>query len=482
MPGDINPGTRELLRLAAEAHFELLSRAVSNSAARNSNGGSLLATLRSLLDRQPNTLRRRILVDPVFVEGLHAGSTLSPILAQWHGAVASRSMTDISPSVQPDQPHLLENSILILRLRNDPNWHGRLRLRTDMCGRLRFPLSNWSIALFDATRGPKSVLSNEAVAGTLTRNELRLTLFNEPCQELVTIPRHELLQMLIGNDDRVESRRLKYGRTSVGARAYFAGAFPGWRVRYDPVFMLDFHRHAPLTGGLVAAILGVIRHHSPRMATELDSLLHAIRGCELPVGDDGTLQSFSDPAMPRNMWINVPYGADDAPRVCPFCFTWFGHELAHTKSYLIETILFLRETGLTTTPARRTEVIQRYGRPIAHRTLLQIPYTHLYEWMLLMDVIEGRFSQLPWDVSGDPAEQGDDLCREIEESFDRIGRDVELTPCGHFAIARLSGLLQEATVRWRRLRPRCAGRASRAGQSLHRMPSQSKDPACTDDA
>ena len=30
------------------------------------------------------------------------------------------------------------------------------------------------------------------------------------------------------------------------------------------------------------------------------------------------------------MGINVTYAQNDEPQLCPFCFTWFGHELGHT--------------------------------------------------------------------------------------------------------------------------------------------------------
>jgi hypothetical protein len=182
--------------------------------------------------------------------------------------------------------------------------------------------------------------------------------------------------------------------------------------------------------------------------------MSAVRGWELPTAAYGTIQSFSDPTLPRVMGINVPYGPDNEPRVCPFCFTWFGHELGHTKSYLVETILHVRGEALTMNQVDYTDVIERYGRALSLRTLLQVPYTHLYEWTLLMDFQKGRFAALPWEIADDPVEFGDDVHQEIVEAFERIERESRLTPCGNAVVARLHSLCSEAQVRWQSLRQR----------------------------
>ncbi len=133
-----------------------------------------------------------------------------------------------------------------------------------------------------------------------------------------------------------------------------------------------------------------------------DSFVSAIRGWELPPAVYGTLHSFSDPTLPRVMGFNVLCTAQDEPQISSFCFTWFGHELGHTKSYLIETILHVLGLSLTPVHGGYTRIMQRYGRRLPIRTLLQIPCTHLYEWVLLTRALEQRFSALPWTVSDDP--------------------------------------------------------------------------------
>jgi hypothetical protein len=182
--------------------------------------------------------------------------------------------------------------------------------------------------------------------------------------------------------------------------------------------------------------------------------MSSVRGWELPTGDYGTIQSFSDPTLPRVMSINVPYAADETPCIFPFCFTWFGHELGHTKSYLIETILHVGGYGLCTNAAEYTDVIERYGRSLSLRTVLQIPYTHLYEWALLMDAVEGNFVALPWKVEENPADVGEEIHAEIVEAFDRIEREARLTQCGHAAVAQLQELTHRAQARWQTLRHR----------------------------
>jgi hypothetical protein len=216
-------------------------------------------------------------------------------------------------------------------------------------------------------------------------------------------------------------------------------------------------RHAELTGGLVAAALTAVAHHAPGVASAFDATMSAVRGWELSPAKYGTLQSFSDPTLPRVMGINVSYAADDQPQLCPFCFTWFGHELGHTTSYLIETILHVHGHSLTTRHGEYTDTIPRYGRIMPVRTLLQIPYTHLYEWILIIEFLEGGFTGLPWTIDDDPFAFGEDIRAEIEEAFDRIDRDVALSAAGTFALARLHELYSGFLERWRGICARPVG-------------------------
>src|SRR5262249_20285207 len=144
---------------------------------------------------------------------------------------------------------------------------------------------------------------------------------------------------------------------------------------------------------------------------------------------------------------------DDEPRIDALCFTWFGHELGHTKDYLIDTILYQEHVTLLRNAAERTPPIPRYGRTLSVRTLFQVPYVHLYEWALLMDFFEGGFGGLPCGVPADIGGVGDDLAAEIREAFALIDDVAQLTPAGVAALKDFHELFERAEARWRRLRP-----------------------------
>ena len=461
MPGDGQRESEKLLRQAADAHRTLLECAASEATASRGTG-RLLPEITALLECSPGrSVARRFLVDPAIVEGLHRAAGISRSLADWHRRVAEPSIANVSPPADAASAHRLGNALLALRLRNDPQWRGRINVRTDLYGRLRFPLCDWTLSLADAEQ-PNAVLSDELVTATLGRHEVRLSQGRPSGRDLLIAPREEWLRMIVRNDPNVDGQRIRFASEGVTARLQFAGLLPGRSTRYEPVTFGDGGGNSALTGGLVAAILNAIDRHAPAIAREFDVLISAVRGWELPEAAYGTIQSFSDPTLPRVMGINVPYGPHGEPRVCPFCFTWFGHELGHTKSYLIETILHVRGEALTTNQADYTDVIERYGRALSLRTVLQVPYTHLYEWTLLMDFLqappsaaraerpgaERAFSGLPWEIDDDALEFGEDIHQEIVDAFDLIEREAELTPCGRAAVARLHSLCSEAQVRW----------------------------------
>jgi hypothetical protein len=431
--------------------------ALESTAKRKSQ--SLLPAIVALLDRPPGrAVARRFLVDPELVEGLHRAAGISPALADWHRRVAEPSIANVTAPADAASAQRLGNSLFALLLRDDPCWRGRIGLRTDVYGRLRFPLCDWSLSLCGGD-GPASVLSDEPVTASLTGRDVRLSLEGPGGADLLIIPREDWLRMLVANEANIDGGRIRFGTGGVTTRLRFASPFPRRRVRYEPVTLVSGAGHAALTGGIVAAVLNAIARHSPAIAREFDRLMATVRGWELPEASYGTIQSFSDPTLPRVMGINVPYGPDDEPRLCPFCFTWFGHELGHTKSYLIETVLHVRGEALTTNQADYTDVIERYGRALSLRTLLQVPYTHLYEWTLLMDLTEGCFAALPWEIADDPIEFGDDIHQEIVEAFDLIERESRLTPCGRAAVGRLHSLCSEAQARWQSIRGRTTGAA-----------------------
>jgi hypothetical protein len=461
LPTDGRRQSASILGDAAEAHRRLLDCAASE-ASGNRAAGRLLPSIAALLNRAPGRqLARRLLVDPAFIEGLHRASGISPAIADWHNRVAEPSIAKVCLPADADSAHRLGNSFLVLLLRDDPTWCGRIALRTDVYGRLRFPLSDWSLSL-EGPAGSGSVLSDERVTASLSRSEVRLSLGARPGHELLVAPRSLWMRMIVGNDRNCDARELRFGASDVMLRLQFAGPIPGWRVRYEPVTIGGRDGHAALTGGLVTAALDAIARNSPAIGREFDGLISAVRGWELPGATYGTIQSFSDPTLPRVMGINVPYGPEGEPHLCPFCFTWFGHELGHTKSYLIETILHVRGEALTTNQSDYTDVIERYGRALSLRTVLQVPYTHLYEWTLLMDFLDEDFAGLPWEIADDPLEFGEDVSHEIVEALDRIERGAKLTPCGRAAVARLHSLRSEAQVRWQAIRGRAHSKTAPA--------------------
>ena len=213
-------------------------------------------------------------------------------------------------------------------------------------------------------------------------------------------------------------------------RLQYASRVGHSQIRYDPVGFQDFQAHAGLTGGLVKRLLVAMRHCSPAVYREFRRYIHAVRGFEFPVSAHGVVGSFSDPTLPGVMGLNISYTSRHEPCVDPFCFTWFGHELGHTKDYLIDTILYEEGLVLVRNPQDRTESIPRYGRSLSVRTLFQVPYVHLYEWALLMDFRDAGFRGLPWRVSADVEAVGDDLAAEIREAFELIQEQAQLTRSG----------------------------------------------------
>jgi hypothetical protein len=222
-------------------------------------------------------------------------------------------------------------------------------------------------------------------------------------------------------------------------------------IRFDPTGFGSDQTHAGLTGGLALGVVSAVRRHSPSVYREMCRLIHTIRGFEFPTTERGTIGSFSDPTLPGVLGINITYTPDDEPCVDPFCFTWFGHEMGHTKNYLVDTILYGEGQTLLTNAAEPTGAIPRYGRSFSMRTLYQIPYVHLYEWVLLMDFYEGGFKGLPWDVPDLVETVGNELAAEIEEAFALIPTKARLTPLGHSALSYFRQLTNENAGRWRAL-------------------------------
>ena len=155
--------------------------------------------------------------------------------------------------------------------------------------------------------------------------------------------------------------------------------------------------------------------------------------------------------MPGIVGINIPYTADGLPRLTPFCFAWFAHELAHTKTYLINSIAYDHGWLFADNPADLSPTIPRYGRSLPVRTLIQLPYVHLYEWTLLMDFYENGFRELPWRVTDDPHDFVDDLQSEIKEAFELIDGVAELTALGVETRTLMTSFYAEERRRWNQL-------------------------------
>jgi hypothetical protein len=195
-------------------------------------------------------------------------------------------------------------------------------------------------------------------------------------------------------------------------------------------------------------LLAAVRLNAREIYRELRTFIQVVRGYELPPTVHGVVGSFSDPTLPGVISINVAYTPENNPRIDPFCFTWLGHELGHTKDYLIDTILHEDGLALTENPSDLVGPIPRYGRTLPVRTIFQIPYVHLYEWALLMDFRAAGFRGLLWRVPEDAATVGEDLNAEIREGFELIREWTRLTPIGTAALSHFRDLHARAIARW----------------------------------
>jgi hypothetical protein len=220
--------------------------------------------------------------------------------------------------------------------------------------------------------------------------------------------------------------------------------------------------HGEQTGAIVAAMIRAVAHNSPSIYRELCAFIHAIRGFELPSAGAGFLQSFSQPVEPGVIGLNVLYSHAEEPLLSPLCFLCLGHELGHTKHYLIDDVVYARRLRFLENGREWTGTIARYGRPLRIRTLFQIPYVHLYEWSLLMDFAHRGFGHLPWSVDDQWRETGEEIAAEIDEAFERILASAQLTPLGLAAIEHLRKLRDDAAARWRKTPAQLSRTARRA--------------------
>ena len=452
-PGAPAANGQDLLAQAASTHEDLLNRAgTSGDPALDGP----LAPLRAYLGGAPTSDRRRLLCHPLFVEGLHGLAPFCPELRRWHDSFTAPPASAAAPAAPP-VPVALGCVALAARLRADRGWQGECDLCTDVLGRLEFPFSDWTVLL---RTDRDDCLAGRAVRLALDSGQACWRLGGADGPPFLVTSRADCLRLIADNEDPCDRRRLEFPDPHVRPRLQCASHLGHSKIRYDPVAFLDFRAHAGLTGGLVGRLLTAIRINSPAVYRELCAFLHTVRGFEFPRSASGAVASFSDPTLPGVMGFAVAYTDRHEPCLDPFCFTWFGHEMGHTKDYLCETVLYGRGEGLVRNPADRTGPVPRYGRPLAVRTIIQVPYVHLYEWALLMDFCEAGFHGLPWRVPADVAAVGEDLAAEIEESFPLIAEWARLTPVGEAAVAYFRELYDRSLARWRALRTRGYHRCS----------------------
>jgi hypothetical protein len=441
-----------LLCEATAAHADLLARACPPDDVELDQA---LAPIRAYLGgRAPPAEKRRLLCHPTFVEGLHTLAAVSPELRRWHDSVCAIPATAFDgEAIRAALGHVA----LAVLLRSNPDWQGECQLRTDVLGRIGFPFSDWSVAL--RTRGG-DCLADRGVTVTLDRDRAWWRLGGSGGPPFLVTSRADCRRLVAENADPCDRRELAFPDPDVRPRLQCAVPIGHSDIGYDPVGFPDGCPHAGVTGGIVQRVLAAIRINSPAVYRELRTFLHTVRGFECPRTAAGAIASFSDPTLPGVMGFAVAYTERDEPCLDPLCFTWFGHEMGHTKDYFCESVLYAHGETLVCNPAERTPVMARYGRPLAVRSLVQVPYVHLYEWALFMDFWESGFSGLPWLVPADVAAAGEDLGAEIAEAFDLIPAVAQLTPVGEAAVAYFRDLFERMQARWRSLRsrgyPRCS--------------------------
>ncbi|HTK75012.1 MAG TPA: hypothetical protein VL371_07105 [Gemmataceae bacterium] len=450
-PGSADVDTADLLDQAATAHAGLVARA--NGRADPVIERSLVPLREFLVGPARAADKRRLLCHPLLIEGLHALAPFCGDLRRWHDSVTAAApdarVTDNDVPVEATKA-ALGNVALVARLREQRSWSGEHELCTDVLGRIGFPFCDWTLTL---NTDRHEFLANEAVTLTLGHDEATWALASAADTPFLVVSRADCLRMILGNDDTLERERLIFPNAVVRPRLQFANRLGRSPIRYDPVGFRDHPDHAGMTGGVVRSLLLAIRRNSPAVYRELCAFTHTIRGFEFPRSQSGVVDSFSDPTVPGVIGISIPYTPQDELCLDLYCFTWFGHEMGHTKDYLCDSILYEQGEKLVCNAAERTDPIPRYGRSLSMRTVFQVPYVHLYEFALFMDFWQAGFRGLPWDV-GDAASLGDDLAAEIAEAFALIDEWTRLTPLGEVALAHFRDLFVAAQKRWQNIRGR----------------------------
>jgi hypothetical protein len=440
MPGRPAASAESVLRRAAVAHDAVLHAALE---AVEPEHCPSLAVIAALLPHDALT-RCRLLCDPLLVEGLHELVSTCDAVRDWHDCTASHRAT---VDDWPTRASLLGNTALTVLLRTDPAWCGRLHLRTDCFGLIRFPLSDWILSL---TVAGAEVMSDQTVSLHLTAQDAVWMLGRDTMRPFLRMPRALLVQLVSHNEACVDAAGMRALDPSLRPRWELAVPLCPDGVRFLPVHCSTRQSRAATCGGLIKCSHDELLRTSPAVHAEFCAYIEWIMGFDLGGQADGIVQSFSEPTRPRLMGFNVPFTDAGEPRLCPFCTTWLGHELGHTKLYLVGSIGWHEGWRFLRNPSEQTGIIPRYGRSLSVRTLFQVPYTHLYEWTLLMDACEDAPDNEP-DPDANPNLFGEDLRAEIEESLERLETVADLTRAGHVAIEHVQRLFAIAERRWEAL-------------------------------
>ncbi len=449
MPGRSTSADSHLLAQAAAAH----AKALFSDAIEGRNPQNIaLDSLRDFL-RGPAAARtkRRLLDHPVLVDALHTLGAGCPDL-NYH-CLPTLDAARLAPHALRDLGHAkLGNATLGLILHSDCQWCGVIDLCSDAFGDICFPGTPWSILLREQTATGVALRPHQVVRLKLGMQHARFYLAEMPEEDFLVLPRGLFTGLVRGNLDFLDSSRIEHPHCTLQPLVQCAVPLGNSGVWFESMPSQESDAHADTTGGILRALLEAMLRHAPGIYAELCTFIGRIRGFELAAVEQGTLESFSMPSAPGVMGFNVVYTDGGQPCLDPFCFTWLGHELGHTLYYLIEDVAYLHQWRFLHNPDELSQVIPRYGRSLRLGTLFQVPYVHLYEWILLMEFLRGDFEGLPWRMAGDPIAFGDDLRDEIEEAFDSIHASAETTSLGQAVLAHIHCLHTQATKQWQALR------------------------------
>lgn len=433
-PGRGPGNEHRLLALAAGAHGRIFM-----ACQRRGCTGAAGAEIEAYLKGPATAAGKRALLDaPQMIQALHAIAAEQAGFFEWGPRGFAREASWGRAA--------LGNFAVTLALRNDPRWCGRVDLAADDYGAVRFWSGPWVILLTPTGDGNAGSIPDRLQL-ELTAEEAVLT---DPSGEVVALgPRAALVSLVAGAESTED---WTFPRDDGGPRASLAHdqSMADAAVHFEPALGAAGCPHAGATAQITDALLETLARHSPGVYAEFRECIGLIRGLETIGFADGTLASFSSPLAPGEMGINICYDGDQ-PRLDPFCFMWLGHELGHTRSYLIGDAGFIHGWRFLDNPDEMTRPIPRYGRSLPVRTLFQVPYVHLYELVVLLDFFNGDFAGLPWRCDRDAAEQlGADVLAEIDESFDLLAHEARLTRLGAAAVAHFRCLTAEAKRQWNR--------------------------------